>query len=219
MLIVENMEKHYITGKSQIQALKPLSFELNIGECLALYGPSGSGKTTLLNIIGCMTRPSSGRVYLENEEITSLPEHFLADIRRKKIGFIFQQFYLFYDLSALVNICLPLLPLGLPAVVRRQKAITLLEHFGLGERIDSPVGELSGGEQQRIAIARALINDPPVILADEPTSNMDEENGRLLLQILIELKHKGRLIIVASHDPLVLQSELVDRVCRLTKEG
>jgi putative ABC transport system ATP-binding protein len=212
MLRVNKVEKYYQSSGRQLQALRSTSFELHPGECLAVTGPSGAGKTTLLNIIGCMTRPSSGRVYIDDQEITALPEHFLVGVRRRKIGFIFQQFYLFPNLSVLDNLCLPLIPLGTSPAKRKRRAAELLERFGLKSRLSSCVAELSGGEQQRVVIARALIHDPPYILADEPTSNIDADNCRLVLESLVELKERGRSILVASHDPLVLESKLVDWV-------
>ena len=217
MLKVEQVQKYYLTGHSRLQALGSTSLSLQPGECGALTGPSGSGKTTLLNIIGCMTRPSYGRVYLENSEITALPEHFLVDVRRQKIGFIFQQFHLFPDLSVMDNLILPLIPLGLSPGERNLRAEKPLERFGLSSRLTARVADLSGGEQQRVAIARALVNDPAIILADEPTSNIDIDNCRLLLDSLLELKDRGRMILVASHDPMVLQHKLVDWVHQVSK--
>jgi len=217
MLRVEKLQKYYITCGQRLEALASTSFELRSGECLALEGPSGSGKTTLLNIIGCLVRPSAGRVYIDGREITALPEHFLVEVRRRMIGFIFQQFYLLPDFSVLDNLVLPLLPLGMPSSKRRQRAEELLERFGLAGKAGARAGELSGGEQQRVAIARALVNEPMIVLADEPTSNVDAECSRLVLEVLEEQKARGRLVLVASHDPLVLESSLVDRVYRMRR--
>jgi putative ABC transport system ATP-binding protein len=200
MLRVKEIKKDYKIGERVIRALGNTSFELSSGECLAITGPSGSGKTTLLNIIGCMCRPSSGKVFIDDREITVLPEHFLAEVRRKKIGFIFQQFYLFPDLSVIDNLIMPLIPLGFSPGERNLKAEKQMERFGLGSRLTSRVAELSGGEQQRVAIARALINDPTILLAEQ------------------ESKKMGWTILVASHDPLVIDSDLVDRVYKIRKE-
>ena len=218
MLKVEKIRKVYTIAGRCLPVLEDVSFETSSGECLALFGPSGSGKTTLLNIIGCMCRPSSGRVVIDGREVTSLPEHFLVNVRREKIGFIFQRFHLFPDLSVRENLVLPLVPLGLSPGGRKKRAEKALERFGLLNRMESRVSELSGGEQQRVAVARALVNDPDIILADEPTSNMDAANCRLVLDALVELKNRGRVILVASHDPLVLQSGLADRTYPVGRE-
>jgi putative ABC transport system ATP-binding protein len=218
MLRVEKIKKDYKIGEKLIRALGNTSFELSSGECMAITGLSGSGKTTLLNIIGCICRPSSGKVFIDDREITALPEHFLVDVRRKKIGFIFQQFYLFPDLPVIDNLIMPLIPLGLSPGERKFRAEKQIERFGLMPRLTSRVAELSGGEQQRVAIARALVNDPTILLADEPTSNIDAETTQLVLDVLQESKNMGWTILVASHDPLVIDSDLVDRVYKIRKE-
>ena len=181
----------------------------------ALSGPSGSGKTTLLTLLGCLARPTRGRVRLRDEDVSGLPERFLTEIRRRTFGFVFQQFNLVRGLSALDNVMLPAYPLGLPYGQLREKAENQLAGLDLGHRRDARVEWLSGGEQQRVAIARALINDPEVIIADEPTANLDTALSRQFLDILSRLIDEGRTVLLTSHDPLVVESSVVDRVVRL----
>ncbi len=167
---------------------------------MVFNGPSGSGKTTLLNVVGTLDRPTEGRVFMYDEDITAFSDIALSRLRRGKIGFIFQDFHLIPRLSGWENVSYPLIPLGIDSKRRYERARELLEKVGLGDRLDHTPEELSGGQQQRVAIARALINNPEIIIADEPTSNIDEETSGLILEILRELKTRGVTILVATHD-------------------
>ncbi|MDO8785590.1 MAG: ABC transporter ATP-binding protein [Syntrophales bacterium] len=214
MIRVEKATKRYQSGKVKVRALNDVSLEVKKGEFVALSGPSGSGKSTMLNIIGCLTRLTEGRLWLEGREVSHFPDHFLAAIRRESIGFIFQQFNLLTGYSTWENVSFPLLPLGILWKERRSRAMKLLEKLNLETRADFTVNELSGGEQQRAAIARALINDPEIILADEPLSNIDMGHIRMVIDILGKLKKGGKTIIVSSHEPQTPMSGLIDRtVC------
>ena len=199
MIKIEKVSKKYQSGKVWINALHNVSLNINEGEFILFKGPSGSGKSTMLNIIGCLTRVSSGRFLLDNEEVSHWPDHFLSSIRTKKIGFIFQQFNLITGYSAIDNVALPLLSQGISKNVRLEKAFGLLEKLHIETRADFMAQELSGGQQQLVAIARALINDPKIILADEPISNIDSTHAKNLIKILTELKKEGKTIIATSH--------------------
>jgi putative ABC transport system ATP-binding protein len=182
------------------------------GQTTALRGPSGSGKTTLLSLIGGLTCPSEGRVRLDGCDISALPEHFLTALRRSTFGFVFQHFQLIRDLSVIENVMLPTAPTGLPYRQARARALALLEQLALDERRDTPSQWLSGGEAQRTAIARALINEPRILIADEPTAHLDSDLSRQILTILGGLRARGMTLIMSSHDPLVFESGRVDRV-------
>ncbi len=199
MIKIEKVSKRYQSGKVWINALHNVSLDIKEGEFVVFNGPSGSGKSTMLNIIGCLTRISSGRFLLDNEEVSHWPDHFLSSIRTQKIGFIFQQFNLVTGYSAIENVALPLLPLGISKNARLKKAFSLLEKLHIETRADFMAQELSGGQQQLVAIARALINDPKIILADEPISNIDSRHAENLINILTELKKEGKTIIATSH--------------------
>ena len=193
-------------------ALHDISLTLETGKVTALRGPSGSGKTTLLTIIGCLSRPTSGRVFFQGEDISALPERFLTELRRRSFGFIFQQFNLIKGLSAVENIILPAFPTGRPRAELITAANELLARLQLGHRAQAKVEWLSGGEQQRVAIARALINDPEVIIADEPTANLDTALSREFMTILESFTASGKTVLLTSHDPLVVDSSAVHRV-------
>ncbi|MDY6855509.1 MAG: ABC transporter ATP-binding protein [Thermodesulfobacteriota bacterium] len=210
MIKVENVSKKYESGKVRVNALDNVSLEIKSGEFVILSGPSGSGKTTLLNIIGLLTRITSGRLWLANQEVSHFPDHFLSSLRREKIGIIFQQFNLISGYTAWENVSFPLLPLGVSESARKERAMGLLEEMSLETRVDFMVNELSGGEQQRVAIARALINDPEIILADEPLSNIDMRHVTIVVDILEKLKRRGKTIIVSSHDSQKHMAHLVD---------
>ena len=182
---------------------------------VVLQGPSGSGKTTLLSLMGCMARPTSGRIYLEERNISSLPERFLSELRRTAFGFIFQSFNLVAGLTALENVMVPACPLGLPRSRVRERAAGLLDKFRLGSKLDQKVESLSGGEKQRTAIARALVNDPAIIIADEPTANLDTVLSLEFLDIVGQLRAEGKTFIIASHDALVHRAPVVDVVVSL----
>jgi len=211
MIRVEKATKSYQSGKVKVRALNDVSLEVKKGEMAVLSGPSGSGKSTMLNVIGCLTRITGGRLWLADREVSHFPDHFLAAIRREKIGFIFQQFNLLSGYSTWENVSLPLLPMGISEKERRIRAMKLLEELNLETRADFMANELSGGEQQRASIARVLINDPEIILADEPLSNIDTGHVRMVIDILRELKKKGKTIIVSSHDTQPSMASLVDR--------
>jgi putative ABC transport system ATP-binding protein len=213
---------------NEFTAVDGVSLRVDARRVTGLVGPSGSGKTTLASLIGCMARPTSGRILLDPNgsgaladvtfpggEVTSLPERFLTEIRRRTFGFVFQQFHLVQGLTVLDNVMLPAYPTGERHAVLRSRALDLLELFDMSRKATARVEWLSGGETQRVAIARALINDPSVIIADEPTAHLDTRLSREFLEILGELKDRGKTVIVASHDPLVVDSAIVDRVVRL----
>ena len=216
MLELANIRKVFNQGQhNEYWALKGIDLEIPPARVSVLKGPSGSGKTTLLTILGCLARPSEGRVRLNGEDISGLPERFLTEIRRRTFGFIFQQFNLIRGLSAIENIILPGYPSGTPRAQLLARAEVLLADLQLAHRRDAKVEWLSGGEQQRVAICRALINDPEILVADEPTANLDSKLSAEFLVILRRLAEAGRTVILTSHDPLVVESEVVDRVYSL----
>jgi putative ABC transport system ATP-binding protein len=216
MLELANIRKVFNQGQhNEYWALKGIDLEIPPARVSVLKGPSGSGKTTLLTILGCLARPTEGRVRLNGEDISGLPERFLTEIRRRTFGFIFQQFNLIRGLSAIENIILPGYPGGTPRAQLLARAEALLADLQLAHRRDAKVEWLSGGEQQRVAICRALINDPEILVADEPTANLDSKLSAEFLAILRRLAEAGRTVILTSHDPLVVESEVVDRVYSL----
>jgi len=184
IITLENVWKTYQMGEVEVNALRGVSLEINQGEFVAITGSSGSGKSTMMNLVGCLDLPSKGAIYLNNEDISKLNESDLAQIRAKKIGFIFQQFHLIPTLTALENVMLPLEFQDVPSDVARKKAIEILDMVGLGDRIGHLPSQLSGGQQQRVAIARSLANNPDVILADEPTGNLDSVAGANVMDML-----------------------------------
>lgn len=193
-------------------ALHGIDLAVEAGKVTAFRGPSGSGKTTLLTIVGCLSRPTSGRVRFKGEDISALPERFLTEIRRQSFGFVFQQFNLIKGLSALENVILPAFPTGRPRAELVAAAMVLFERLQLAHRAQARVEWLSGGEQQRVAIARALINDPEVIIADEPTANLDTALSMEFMAILEGFTAAGKTVLLTSHDPLVVESSAVHRV-------
>ena len=213
MIKLVNVSKHYQTGPVTIKALDEVDLEIKNGEMLAIIGPSGSGKSTLMNMLGLLDVPTEGQYFLDSNEVSQLDEDDLAEIRNKKIGFIFQSFNLLARLSALENVELPLIYMGMGAAERREKSVKALELVGLGDRLDHKPTELSGGQQQRVAIARALAGDPPIILADEPTGNLDSKSGREIMELLKKLHLDGKTIILITHD-LQVASE-AGRVIRM----
>jgi len=216
MIKLSDITKVYNAGRSnEFTALGGVSLEVEDGRVTALVGPSGSGKTTLLSIMGCMSRPTSGRAWVEGAEVTSLPERFLTEHRRRTFGFIFQQFNLIRGLSALENAMLPAFPTGEPWHDIKERAMGLFERFSLLDRAHEKVQWLSGGQAQRVAVIRALINNPRVIIADEPTANLDSKLSVEIMQTLGQLNAEGRTIVITSHDPAVYGSEVVHRAVRM----
>lgn len=196
---------------NRVVAVAGVDLAVAEGALTVLEGPSGSGKTTLLTLIGCLARPSTGRIRLDGEIVSGLPERFVTEIRRRTFGFVFQKFNLIRGLTALDNVMLPAFPLGIPHARLRDRALELLDHFGVGERADLAVENLSGGEAQRVAIARALVNDPKIVIADEPTANLDGARLEQFLAIAADLRAEGKTIIVTSHDPRITRASIVDR--------
>ena len=203
-MIVEadRVTKIYNMGKVQVTALDSVSLQIEEGDFLAIMGPSGSGKSTLMNLIGCLDKPTSGELKINGSNVSSLSERQLARLRGEHIGFVFQMFNLIPRISALHNVLLPMsFTKAISRSERMRRAKMLLESVGLAERMHHMPSELSGGERQRVAIARALANDPKIILADEPTGNLDTKTGRSILELFRELNQQGRTIVVVTHDP------------------
>jgi putative ABC transport system ATP-binding protein len=201
---LENITKIYEMGENKLQALKGISCTIKRGEMIGIMGPSGSGKSTLMNIIGCLDKPTAGTYFLEDEKVSTLDKNKLAGIRNKRIGFVFQSFNLLARTSALENVELPLIYSNVPAKEAREKAMAALKQVGLEGREGHQPNQLSGGENQRVAIARALVNNPSLILADEPTGNLDTKTGIDIMEVFKELHEKrGITIILVTHDPEV----------------
>jgi putative ABC transport system ATP-binding protein len=192
--------KTYRTGALEVDALRGVSFAIESGQYVAVMGPSGSGKSTLMHILGCLDVATSGTFCLAGEDVSAMSEEELAHVRNKRIGFIFQQFNLLASMSAWRNVELPLVYAGVDRSSRRHQALAALDRVGLGDRVDHRPGELSGGQQQRVAVARALVTDPALILADEPTGNLDSVSARDVLDLLDELHRSGRTIVLITHD-------------------
>lgn len=210
---LENVRKVYQMGENELEALSSSNVEIMEGEFVAVMGPSGSGKSTLMNMIGALDTPTSGDVNIGSESISELGEDELALLRSKKIGFIFQQFNLIPSMNATENVALPMLFTGKNKKERTERAEALLERVGLGDRLHHMPSELSGGQRQRVSIARSLANDPDIILADEPTGNLDTETGENIMSLLTELNEEGKTIIMVTHDPN--DAEYADRIIKI----
>jgi putative ABC transport system ATP-binding protein len=200
MLRIENATKIYHMGLIDLKVLNNVSLKVDKGEYLSIIGPSGSGKSTLMNILGCLDLPTSGKYYYEEEEINNYTENQLAEIRNQKIGFIFQKFNLLPKLTAYENVELPLIYRGMDSKERHKRVVDSIEMVGLSDRLHHRPSELSGGQQQRVAIARALVGSPPLILADEPTGNLDTKSGEEVMRILKGLNKSGITIVLITHD-------------------
>jgi putative ABC transport system ATP-binding protein len=203
MIRMKAIRKIYSTGRVEVEALRGIDLEVADNEYLAIVGPSGSGKSTLMNILGCLDTPSSGEYVLSGESVAGLDRNRLAEIRNRHVGFVFQNFNLLPYASALENVELPLLFAGLPARQRAERAAAMLEKVGLADRLDHKPTELSGGQMQRVAIARALVNRPALVLADEPTGNLDSSSGTGIVALFQELHAAGQTIVMITHDAAV----------------
>jgi putative ABC transport system ATP-binding protein len=216
LITLSNINKVFNQGRhNEFHAIRDVSLQLEAGKVSCLKGASGSGKTTLLSMIGCLSRPTSGRIMLEDQILSGLPERFLTDIRRHTFGFIFQKFNLIQGLSVLENIMLPAYPLGLKHRELKQSAEALISQFALQRVKNNPVEWLSGGESQRVAICRALINNPQIVIADEPTANLDSKLSQELMGQMDELRQSGKTILMTSHDSDVFDSPVVDTVIEM----
>ena len=210
---VHDITKVYQMGEVEVRALAGVSFNVQKGEVVSIMGPSGSGKSTLMNMLGCLDRPTSGEYYLDGELVSSLTDDQLAEIRNRKVGFVFQSFNLLTRITSLANVELPLRYSG-ESEGRRERARAALEAVGLGDRVNHRPTELSGGQQQRVALARAIINNPSIIMADEPTGNLDSKAGREIMKLLLSLnRERGTTLIVVTHDPRI--ADQTERVIRL----
>jgi putative ABC transport system ATP-binding protein len=213
MIRLDNVTKTFLEGQpAEVRALRGVTLEIDTKAVSVFKGPSGSGKTTLLTLVGALARPSSGRVLLDGELISNLPEKFLTELRRRRFGFVFQRFNLIRGLSALENVMLPAYPLAPPHGELEKRARELLARLDVGRRAEMKVEMLSGGEAQRVAVARALVNDPQIIIADEPTANLDTRLAMQFLDIIADLHEEGRGVIMTSHDPRIWGADVVSRV-------
>ena len=213
MIRLTDVKKAFNQGRhNEFWALKGIDLQVAAGKVTVFRGPSGSGKTTLLTMVGALARPTSGRVHLADRDISAMPERFLTEIRRTTFGFVFQNFNLIKGVSVLENVMIPAYPVGVPHARLRSRALELLDQLEMSTKAESKAEWLSGGEAQRVAIARALINDPRILIADEPTANLDSERSAQFLGIVGRLKAEGRTLLMTSHDPVVAEAPVVDHV-------
>ncbi len=213
IISVQELKKTYVMGSEQVHALQSISVDINKNEYVALMGPSGSGKSTLMNLLGCLDTPTAGAYYLNGTDVSQMDDGELAEVRNKEIGFVFQTFNLLPRLSSLENVALPLVYSGMTKSDRLEKARKALEAVGLGDRVEHRPNELSGGQRQRVAIARAIVNDPAIILADEPTGNLDTKTSVEIMAIFEEIHKQGNTIILVTHEPDI--AEHAHRIIRL----
>ncbi len=200
VFVADRISKVYTMGDVKVHALRDISFSIESGEYVAIMGPSGSGKSTLMHIMGCLDRPTSGSLYLRGKDVSSLTDGELAEIRNAEIGFVFQNFNLLPNISILENVELPMVYAGVPPKERRERAVRALEMVGLGSRLHHKPSEVSGGQRQRASIARAVVNRPAIVLADEPTGNLDSATGAEIMELFDELNAKGNTIILVTHE-------------------
>lgn len=213
VISVKDLAKIYIMGTTQVKALQGVSLDIDRNEYVALMGPSGSGKSTLMNLLGCLDSPSSGEYWLNGTNVSTMTDGELAEVRNKEIGFVFQTFNLLPRLSALENVALPLVYAGMSRAQRNERAQEVLDSVGLGDRVDHKPNELSGGQRQRVAIARALVNRPSIILADEPTGNLDTKTSVEIMSIFEDIHKLGNTVILVTHEPDI--AEHAHRIIRL----
>lgn len=218
---LEDIMKTYVMGDSTVHALNHVDVKINVGEFVAIMGPSGSGKSTMMNILGCLDRPTSGKYFLDGREVAGLSDDELAHTRNAKIGFVFQNFNLLPKLTAQINVALPLVYAGVSEEERMERAKQALEAVGLGGRLDHRPNEMSGGQRQRVAIARALINNPAIVMADEPTGNLDTKSSYEIMDIFKSLNDDGKTIVMVTHEPDIAEQTkriLVMRDGKLTSD-
>lgn len=216
LIQLKGLTKIYTNGENQVHALRPTDLDFHTGQFVAIVGPSGSGKSSLLNLLGLLDQPTAGEYWLQENNVANLNDRQISDIRCHKIGFIFQSFNLFGNMSVMENICVPMVYAERSRVFMQERVEVLAERLGLEDRLDHRPNQLSGGQCQRVAIARALANDPPVLLADEPTGNLDEKTGNEVMEIFREIRSEGRSILMVTHNP-EYENE-VDRVIEI-KDG
>lgn len=210
---LENIRKNYFMGKNVLEVLKGVSLDINKNEYVALMGPSGSGKSTLMNILGCLDTPTAGKYILNQQDVSKMEDNSLAEVRNKEIGFVFQQFNLLPRLTALENVALPLVYAGVSKKMRNEKALHVLDMVNLSDRSHHRPNELSGGQSQRVAIARALVNDPAIILADEPTGNLDSKTSYEIMDIFGDIHGRGNTVVLVTHEEDIANHAL--RIVRL----
>lgn len=213
LIQLQHITKRYQMGSETIHALRDVSLKIERGEYVAIMGPSGSGKSTLMNLLGCLDTPTSGTFELNGSQVSQMDDNQLAEIRNREIGFVFQSFHLLARSTALHNVELPLIYAGVPLDDRRDLALAALTHVGLADRVQHRPNELSGGQRQRVAVARALVNNPSIVLADEPTGNLDSRTGEEIMALFAELHHKGNTIIVVTHEEDI--ARMTRRIIRL----
>ena len=213
IITVQDLKKTYIMGTTEVHALQSITLDIHVNDYVALMGPSGSGKSTLMNLLGCLDTPTAGEYFLNGTNVSTMVDGELAEVRNKEIGFVFQTFNLLPRLSALENVALPLVYAGISKTQRHAKAKEVLDAVGLGDRVDHKPNELSGGQRQRVAIARALVNDPSIILADEPTGNLDTKTSMEIMAIFEEIHKNGNTLILVNHEPDI--AEHAHRIIRL----